>query len=989
MVFLFLTFQLDAQKASFRVYSVEDGLAQSQVYAITQDHKGYLWIGTRGGGLSRFDGTTFQTFSEKDGLVNSYVSSLVQDRKKMLWIGTNDGLSYFDGIKFRTIQHPKLFNAFAIHDISIRANGEVWVATNYGLYRVEGRKLVEMNGRYGLKPKSVNTLLFDEKDQLWFGTGAGLFSINLHTAKTTSWGLKSKVMRNSITCLSLDKNGDLWFGTYGDGAYCKQGDKAFRVDLKHELYTETVFDIFFDQKGVGWLATLRKGVIQYDPSTKKFATFNEKNGIGNNHVRTIFCDNSGAFWFGTSGGGISQFTSKLFTHYTTSAGLGGNFVYSIYRDHSGKLWTGTSQNGVSVLDETGFFQLNKANGFDAVKVKAIAEDKKGTLYFGTEGQGIGMLKSGTFSWVKGTKGAYVRQMITDSKGSVWVATSGDGLLKINQKNGRVESFRVKNGILQNRLTAVFIDSKGRIWYGTESGGVGIIDPKTKQRYYLTESEGLVSNAIRCITEDKLGHVWIGTAGAGVVELKFAGKPMIVSTLNSKSGLYSANVYLIVFDQKGNLFIGTESGLDMIQFSKQRKIKTIKHYAQGDGFLGVETCQNAVFKDKDGRVWFGTINGLTCYNPANLSINKIPPVLSITDIQLFYESMGKIGNLDLSYDQNHLSFLFKGINLRNPEGVKYSWKMKGFDGKWSPWSKEQRIVYSNVAPGKYVFMVRAKNEDGFISEKPLSVQISISAPFWKTVWFIAFEIIISLLLIWLIIRFQTRRVRLKAKEAQRQAELARDLVELEQKALRLQMNPHFIFNALNSIQGLIGTENETKARYYLAKFARLMRQILDNSRVSTISLEEEIATLENYLLIEQFCSGNKFTYEIRMDLETEMNFIRIPPMLIQPFIENAIKHGFKFEANQQDKTGKIEILFSETETGIRCLIRDNGIGRKAARKLTQNSTEAYHVSSGLSITQDRLDLLSESDETHRVQITDLLDENNQSSGTEVELFIPLL
>lgn len=722
MIFVFLTFQLVAQKASFRVYSVEDGLAQSQVYAITQDHKGYLWIGTRGGGLSRFDGTTFQTFSEKDGLVNSYVSSLVQDQRKRLWIGTNDGLSYYDGIKFHTIQHPKLFNAFNIHDISIRSNGEVWLATNYGLYRVEGSKLVEMNGKYDLKPKSVNTLLFDEKGQLWFGTGAGLFSINLRTDKTTFWGLKSKVMRNSITCLSQDKKGDLWFGTYGDGAYCKHGDKAFRVDLKHELYTETVFDIFFDQKGVCWFATLRKGVVQYNVSTKKFATFNEKNGIGNNHVRTIFCDNSGAFWFGTSGGGISQFTSKLFTHYTTSAGLGGNFVYSIYRDRGGKLWTGTAQNGVSILDENGFSQLNKTNGFDAVKVKAIAEDKKGTLYFGTEGQGIGLLRSGKFSWVKGTRGTYVRQMVTDSEGSVWVATSGDGLLKINQKNGKVESFRVKNGIRQNRLTAVFIDSKERIWYGTESGGVGVIDPKTKKRYYITEDKGLVSNAIRCITEDKFGHVWIGTAGAGVVELRFTDKPMIVSILGSKSGLYSANVYLIVFDQKGNLFVGTESGLDRIQFSKQQKIKTIKHYAQGDGFLGVETCQNAVFKDKDGRVWFGTINGLTCYNPANLSLNKIPPVLSITDIQLFYESMGKTtGNLDLSYDQNHLSFLFKGINLRNPEGVEYSWKMSEFDDKWSPWSKEQRIVYSNLAPGKYVFMVRAKNEDGYFSEKPLSVQ----------------------------------------------------------------------------------------------------------------------------------------------------------------------------------------------------------------------------------------------------------------------------
>ena len=235
------------------------------------------------------------------------------------------------------------------------------------------------------------------------------------------------------------------------------------------------------------------------------------------------------------------------------------------------------------------------------------------------------------------------------------------------------------------------------------------------------------------------------------------------------------------------------------------------------------------------------------------------------------------------------------------------------------------------------------------------------------------------------RFLTQRIRRKANARQQQMQMTNDFLELEQKALRLQMNPHFIFNALNSIQSLIGTGKETEARYYLAKFSRLMRQILDNSRKVSITLEEEINTLENYLLIEQFCSPSSFQYTITVDPNLEIDFIELPPMMIQPFVENAIKHGMK---GKNVGEGKIDIRFQEEDNTLICVITDNGIGRERAAEINANSKETYHESASMEVIKERLDILNKGIGKGSLEIIDLKDDQNRPQGTEVRLKLPL-
>ncbi len=984
------------QTNSFRKFSVEDGLSQSQVYAMLQDHNGYLWLGTRGGGISKFDGKNFTHFNKLNGLPNAFIYTLVQDQSKRIWIGTNDGLCYFNGEKFRTIKTDFDTEQLMVFSLAIDERNVLWAGTNKGIFKLKNNQLICMNTELGFTQQSVNALIF-QNGKMYLGGSFGFYELKKGATKVIYWGNKERVMKNAITTIVKDQKGVIWIGTYGDGLYFKARDKFHRIDLKKELFKESVFKICVDKRNDLWIGTLSNGLIHYARKSKEFTVYDEKKGLSNNHVRAILQDNSGTIWAGTSGGGINAFTANGFTHFTTSSGLSANFIYSIFRDSKNKLWLGTGAKGVSVIDRDNTSNLGETTGFEAKKVKSIVEDNLGVIYFGTEGQGIAYLENKKFHWLEQTKSMHIKQIIKDKNGKIWATTLGAGILEIeNVDHPRiVRLWKPNDGLLSLRITSLMELPSGTFVYGTESQGIGFFNPTSKQNYFLNETKGFPSNFIRCFAQ-KDKFIFIGTAGDGIVLMNFLSKK-IVRVYSGNEGLVSGNIYSLTIAEN-KLFVATERGLDILVLDKNLNVISSKHYGKSDGFLGVETCLNSCWKDNNGVLWFGTINGLTRYESKSSRTNQTPPTLSLEDILLFYEPLSKTHtnalkknwlkpqNLSLKYDENHLSFLFKGINLSNPDGVSYSWKMEGFDKVWSPWTSDQRIVYSNLKSGEFTFKVRAKNEDGFVSKQALSIKLVIETPFWRTNLFLILSILGTIFLLWLVWNKQTERIRNKAKTAQEQAELSKNLIELEQKALRLQMNPHFIFNALNSIQGLIGTQNETQARYYLAKFARLMRQILDNSKHQSISLETEIGTLENYLLIEQFCNANSFDYSIQKNINTELNFIEIPPMLIQPFIENAIKHGFKNRSNEEEKA-KITISFLEKEHELYCSIQDNGVGRGQAKENTSDFDKT-HESNGVNITEERLNLLEEN-QRRKLKITDLQNSEGKPAGTLVELTIPIL
>lgn len=995
-----IPFSGTSQLYNFRNYTVKDGVAQSQVYALLQDSRGYIWMGTRGGGITRFDGINFKTFSVRDGIANNYISTIVEDHNKNLWIGTNNGLSYYNGIKFKNFR-PKIADfQFSIQKIVIDKKDRKWLATTNGVYLFENGKFTNISDKLKIKKGIINTIFIDSNEKIWFGTENGLFQIIIRNNRYSlkDFSKVSRYMRNSINTIHEDHDGNLWIGTYGDGVYKYDRFHFHRIDLNKELYKETILDVFADKHKNIWFATLYSGVVQYNTRSKTFSSLSEKEGLSNNHVRSIIQDNSGSFWFGTSGGGTCNYFGKKFTTYDKSSGLGGSFIYSIYRDFSGVLWVGNSQKGVSTFDQSGFINYDASNGFADVKVKAICEDNNGIMYLGTEGQGVYTYDGIEFKVKEGLANKYIRAIVHDDEGNLWIATAGHGLFQL-QTSGNLINYTVEDGLIHNRLTSLHIDKRGRIWYGTENYGIGYIQDGKVQQKRFNVKNGLCSNSIRCFAEDKNGFLWIGTVGSGISSFYLYDTNFKIKTIDHSNGLTSSNIYLLTIDNRNNLIAGSETGLDYIALNQIRKIKSIKHYSKGDGFTGIETIQNAVFNDPDGTIWFGTINGLSKYNPSNSNKNYHEPITNITDVKIFYESISKtkyrdfagdwntVKELDLPFSQNHISFDFNAINLSNPDGVKYKWKLVNFDPGWSPVSKDHSILYSNIFPGNYTFLLKACNEDGIWNKKPIEIHVHIATPFWLQWWVITSVLVFLLILFIVVYKWQIKRVTFKSEEARRKLQMEKEFVELEQKALRLQMNPHFIFNALNSIQSLIGTGKEQEARYYLAKFSRLMRQILDNSRNSFISLEEEVNTLENYLMIEKFCNGDRFDYEIKVADDIEQDFVKIPPMLLQPFVENAIKHGLKF-TETLTRRGFISIEFKEENNILICSVSDNGIGRTKAEELNDVSKEKYHTSTALIVIQERLELLKEDFDFESLEMIDLYDEEGNAIGTKVIVRIPV-
>ncbi len=976
-------------------------MAQSQVYSLLQDSRGYLWMGTQGGGISCFDGINFKTYTVKDGLINNYVSCIKEDAAHNLWIGTMNGLCRYNGIEFKKFKLVGDSAQVSIKSIDFDNKGRKWLATNVGILFIDDKGITNVSELLKDKKTVVTSILVDKQNNVWYGNSEGLYKIteSNNAFSKIKYDKSNGFTNNSIPCIKQDAKGNLWIGTYGDGVYVYDGERFFRIDLNLELYKQTILDCYFDKRGNVWLATLNNGVAEYNTLSKNFSWITENEGLSNNHVRSIIQDKSGNYWFGTSGGGVCNYFGKQFTVYDKSSGLGGNFIYSIFRDSKQRLWAGTSDKGVTVFDSSRFTNYNSLKGFADVKVKAINEDNNGNIYFGTDGQGVFVSGDGfTFSAINELNKKYIRSIIKDKNGDLWIATAGAGLYKLVLKGSPLLiNFNVKEGLLHPRLTALHYDRRGRIWYATENNGIGYIENDKIKKPFFTLNTKLPSSSIRCFTEDKSGYLWAGTGGDGILCFPLYQGDLKLKRYDHTNGLTSSNIYLLSCDNNNNLFVGSETGLDHIFLDKERKPVEIKHYGKGEGFTGIETCQNSVFNDADGTIWFGTINGLTKYNPANLVKNDNEPVTTITDVKLFnipiskteykncVSDWNKINDLSLPYDQNNLSFDFNGISFSNPEAVRYQWKLEGSDKTWSPVTAQQNVNYSNLGSGNYTFLVKACNEDGVWNKEAAAFKFYISPPFWRSLWFISLMIISGFAIVFGIFRWRVQRVTAKALEEQKKLQLEKEVVELEQKALRLQMNPHFIFNALNSIQSQIGTDNEQAARYYLAKFSRLMRQILDNSRNTTITLEEEINTLENYLLIEKFCNGDRFEYKITVDDKIEKDYLKIPPMLLQPFIENAIKHGLK---HVDGKMGLIEVNFIEKGSNLECSVTDNGIGRVKAEALNKVSKETYHRSTALLVTQERLDLLQEGGNTGSLEIIDLYDKEGNAKGTKVIVKIPI-
>lgn len=971
LFWLSITLNSAAQSVFFRNYSVEDGLPFINVSAIFQDTKGNLWSGGYGG-LSKFDGISFTNFSPKDGLLNHFVTTVCEDNQGNLWIGTISGINKYDGKLFTSFTTKNRLISNSITASLKDTKGNIWFGTDKGISKLTDGTFINYTTKDGLAGNSIKCLFQDAAGQIWIGTSSGMsmFDGNNFINYTTEHGL----LTNDITSIVEDHQKNIWIAS--SNGICRFTNNTFTSYTEGQGLPESnVTSLLVDNKNTLWIGTPR-GLFKF--SDEIFTKYSIKREQNSNLISCLFEDYEHNLWIGTYSG-LFKYRGNPFTAYGIQDGLTNNFIFGILRDSKNNLWVGTQGGGLFKYDQNGFTQYDQKNGLDANGVNMIFEYSPEELWLGTD-KGLILYDRKHFSKRNDTSSVWqnnVNCIYKDSKNNIWLGSAS----KIYKYDGKRFTYFPLKGLSDKVEIWTFAEDKnGTIWAGSYLGGLFKYEGKTfiecSRDYDFKNDSYLASLA------DKEGNLYFGTLN-GLWMINPDHPEIKPVNFTEEDGLSSELVYSLTFGKsQDEIWIGTNQGINKLDIADYKKngVKNIIPFGKQEGFSGVECNGNGTFVEPDGSIWFGTVNGLIKYDPNEYIPNNFESKITITKFRLFYKDTVLTDQMHLNYNDNSITFSYSGICLTNPEKVKYSHILEGFEKNWSPPSKDRFTTYSNLPPGKYTYKVISANNEGVWNTTPATFTFTIDRPFWKTWTFIfATGIIISLALIFSI-RYRIKNIKNREK---RKTELNKKIANIESQALRAQMNPHFIFNTLSSIQHYISNNDTDAALKYLSKFAKLMRRIMDNSKQQMIPVSEEIGALNLYLDLEVMRFDKKFEYNIIIDPEIDQTYDRIPSMLIQPYVENAIIHGLL----PKEKGGKITITLQKQNDTILCTIEDNGIGREKSKEFKKNRIQ-QHKSMGMSITKERLDILNSSLNSNiYAEIIDLF-ENGKAAGTKVRLIIPL-
>jgi ligand-binding sensor domain-containing protein len=984
-IFFITIISANAQVSNFKTYSRNDGFPESQVNALWQDSRGSLWIGTSGKGLVRFDSHRFSLYGEEHGLLSDSIHAIQEDDSGNLWIGTQRGAYVYDGKTFRIFEYlaGQAVTAF-LNDNA----GNIWIGTkSKGLYRFNGKTITPFKTTIkGVVDQAVNCLYQDSRSNIWIGTSTGLARYNAQQFEffVNEPGLPS----NTINAITEDQSGNIWFATKGGLSKFNGKDFSDYSELMSGAWQEATA-LMVDDKNNLWCGT-SAGIMKYDGN--KFNRYDLSDGQGKVSVGCTYKDAERNLWFGTSKG-LTRLDSERFTLYPQNDQMGQR-VHAIVEAINGNILCGTSLGGTTVFDGQHYSLVDQHEGFTSSIVQCFYYSPDSSLWIGTHDDGVYKFsKSGTHHYTReeGLPINNITGFVVDSLQNMWIVSADSGVVvttTINDSLGVIKKYTTHTGLSSDRINGIAYDGE-TIWLGTSDGAINKISSGGE----IDTSANVIGRGhsmIHSIITDSLRRVYVGTSQG--IRIYDGNRSYSVTRTQ---GLSSNTVYSLVIDRQGNLWAGTEEGVDMIPLAAKISSENIRHFGADEGFKGVEVYRNASCVDKKGNVWFGTINGLVKYSPREDLQARTPPKVNITGIKLFFDNIEDTPfgdsvaawfpvpvELNLPYDQNNLTFSFAGVYHRNPRAVRYKWILEGFSKNWSPPLGDQQAIFSNLPPGSYTFKVVACNEDNIWNTEPASFTFSITPPVWQRWWFQAAAFFTLVSLLWMIFYARLKRIQAKNKIIQERLEMEKSILELEQEAARLQMNPHFIFNCLNSIQGFISTNDPFKAKKYLAKFAKLMRLILENAREEFIPLQNEINMLENYIELEKLSTQQSFEFSVTHDPSIDPEQIQVPPMIVQPFVENAIIHGLR----KKEGNGVMSIHFKRDGEILICTIRDNGIGRKQAANIN-GQARSQHKSAAIPITQKRLEQYGSYRKVNAgIQIIDL-EEGGKPAGTEVVVCTP--
>ncbi|MEJ2185321.1 MAG: two-component regulator propeller domain-containing protein [Gemmatimonadota bacterium] len=767
-------------------WTTENGLPQNSVNAMVLGPDGHLWLGTFGG-LVKFDGTSFHRVARVDssGSHVDRVLSLAVGTDSALWIGTEDGLLHLRSDSFRAFTAADGLPRTQITALAVDHTGAVWIGTaRDGVARYSDGVFRRYPDLDGMPFGRVVSIMTDATGTVWINGDHRIAMARQGAPAAIRW--YTPPVRGTINLVYQGPDGVRWFSRPGGLA---------RVDAGHvQLYSRNlgITDpslMVGDARNGYWLGTRDDGLLLFQPrgGTALVHRYALPDGRGHFRVRSAFLDGDGNLWIGTNANGLLRVKRNVFTTYGIAQGLSHDVVTALYQDSHGTLWVGTNCGGVNEIDlrRRTVRVLNPRSPGDPHGdpcIFALGEAPSGTVWQGTYGGGVSLLKTDRPDMprhVRGLRDSVVVALFTDRDGTLWVGTNAGGLAAV--RDGRVRATYTKaDGLANNSVRTIYQTRDGALWVGTREGL-----SRFQEGHFVNygTAQGLGTPLVRSIFQDGQGTVWIGTYGGGLY--RFRDGTFIDVT--RKDGLADDVVSSILEDDRGYFWMSGNRGIfrvarnDLVAFTDGRtsRVHSVL-YGAGDGLRNAETnggFEPAALKDTSGRLWFPTLEGAAVVHPAELTVDRRPPFVSIENVVVDGVSRAPQQEIVVGPGRPNLEFRYAGVSLSAPSHVTFRYRLLGFDPRWSNVGTRRIAYYPRLQPGHYRFIVSAANRDGVWNRTGASLRLRIVPFFWNAWWF---RIAVAAFVLGLVGAVVRRRQLTLQREGQAKEHFARLLIQSQER-----------------------------------------------------------------------------------------------------------------------------------------------------------------------------------------------------------------
>lgn len=971
-------------------YSEEKGLPSNRVNCMLRDAEGQTWIGTENG-LTKW-ASNFTTYTTQNGLPGDVITALAADGKQQIWIGTRDkGLTVYDGIEFKNFTTQNGLSSNQINKIHISKNTQlVFIATQNGLTVNDGKNFT----RY--KSSKWNVSDFLENDtSVWFTTiGHGMHYYHFATKKIYPLDKNQKFFSWSAQRWLVTPNGDTLVAT----------NNKLKVVLGtkyHEItFPDSITDLVEDPQNNRWVSTMNKshsysstGIYKIIKNTP--VLYNDNLNLPDHSITCLlFNRREQALMIGTHDHGLFILPGLMFEQFDAEHLGKYHSIQDITEDTEGNIWVSGSRIWKIAPNDSILVYPFDANNQKKQKNHLLQPLMHENAKIITNPQGGIIISCPT----------HLHNFNGQGKSSV-IRSQNDScrLLMITKKKQPIcalgnqlqfcdyPSFNVVRTVTLDHPVDQIKEMSDGYW----------IISKTKGLYWLSNTFELKrmnsqlpfsSLQIAQIETDSYNHLIISDTNGNIYLLKKEDQQLLlVDKWSVLHHFWGTTTRWILCDRADNLWIGTDKGLNKISLTHYylTRIPEFQTWSNGEGFnnrLGFKAIET-----KNGNIWVISENKIVRFNPKQLILHEIKP--SIKLVQIIKKSNSKywiepkksgswveipLSQNNFNYQDNSLSFKLLKLNTINKDQIWTRYLLKPSNDEWSTPTQHPYILFPHLSEGTYTLVLQSYFESTPHKITQTEYSFTIHPVWYRSNYAYIAYMGIFLFLVVVLVDSRIQKIR---REDEVKMKITERMALLKMEALQAQMNPHFIFNALNSLQYNILENNTMHSLEFIGEFSKLIRRTLDNASKHFITLKEEIDYIENYLKVEQMRYLKTFHYSISLAESVDPRKFYIPPMLIQPHVENAIKYSLT------SNIGYSIISFSIIQEKLICMIEDNGIGRANSSKLKKT-----HQSKGLSLTNERFNLLNvyyKKNNEYRLEIEDLVDNEGNASGTRVTLIFPIV